>query len=640
MSDSPPSAVFLSYASQDAAAARRICGSLRAAGVEVWFDENELTGGDAWDRKIRGQVATCALFLPVISANTQARLEGYFRIEWKLAAQRTYAMADEKPFLLPVVIDDTRDADARVPAEFKAVQWTRLPAGETPAKFCARVRTLLEGAATAAPPPADDAPRREPPPIRRSPAIPRRGLALLAAALVIAVGGYVWLRRAPGPGAASEPGAGPLPTSADRAAAPASRARQLADRASAISLKKYNSTADDFAAAEGLLKEALALDQNDAEIWAISSLFNTAIRTRGFDPAPARREAARSQAERALKLNPDSTEALFALGRWQRDHEPDPAIAEKTFLAVLARDPVHEQALSSLATHYDRTGRFEESMTLFERAARIPSAAALARYGQYLATFNRRRFDEAERYVRESVALQPSANSVAGLAMVLLTARGDAPAAVRALADLPVEHRSGHRAVWISAFAHLAARDPEAALVALRRLPADFILDNWFRGPTAYWIGRAHAQAGRPEAARIAFESGLAITDARLAATPGDLDLRVARGELLAWLGRSDEALREARTAAELIGRRVDKSWFDSPVRIHAALGRADDAVTELEELLVRRDIPVQWPLTPELLRIDPLWDRLRGDARFQALAAAPPAREKAVAGDATRAAE
>ncbi|MBI5771998.1 MAG: TIR domain-containing protein [Verrucomicrobia bacterium] len=140
-----PHAVFLSYASQDAAAALRICETLRAAGIEVWFDQSELVGGDAWDAKIRQQIQTCALFVPLISSSTQERLEGYFRLEWKLAAQRTHTMAEEKAFLLPVVIDATRDADAKVPAEFKAVQWTRLPAGETSAAFCERVKTLLGG---------------------------------------------------------------------------------------------------------------------------------------------------------------------------------------------------------------------------------------------------------------------------------------------------------------------------------------------------------------------------------------------------------------------------------------------------------------------------------------------------------------
>src|SRR5882757_9951226 len=108
-------AVFLSYASQDAEAARRLCEALRAAGVEVWFDLNELVGGDAWDGKIRRQIKECALFLPLISATTQARREGYFRLEWKLGAQRTHMMAAGTPFMLPVVLDGTRDGDALVP---------------------------------------------------------------------------------------------------------------------------------------------------------------------------------------------------------------------------------------------------------------------------------------------------------------------------------------------------------------------------------------------------------------------------------------------------------------------------------------------------------------------------------------------
>ena len=67
-------AVFLSYASQDAEAARRIAEALRAVGVEVWFDQSELVGGDAWDHKIRRQIKECALLIPIISAATrQAR---------------------------------------------------------------------------------------------------------------------------------------------------------------------------------------------------------------------------------------------------------------------------------------------------------------------------------------------------------------------------------------------------------------------------------------------------------------------------------------------------------------------------------------------------------------------------------------
>ena len=138
-------AVFLSYASQDAEAARRICDALRAAGLDVWFDQNELRGGDAWDASIRKKIKDCALFVPIISTNTDARSEGYFRLEWKLAVDRSHLMADDHAFLLPVVIDRTADATARVPDKFREVQWTHLPGGEAAPSFAQRVQRLLYG---------------------------------------------------------------------------------------------------------------------------------------------------------------------------------------------------------------------------------------------------------------------------------------------------------------------------------------------------------------------------------------------------------------------------------------------------------------------------------------------------------------
>ncbi|MEO7412194.1 MAG: toll/interleukin-1 receptor domain-containing protein [Opitutaceae bacterium] len=86
------------------------CGSRSAhrrgvarRGVEVWFDQNEIVGGDAWDAKIRQQIKDCSLFVPIISAATQARAEGYFRLEWRLADQRTHLMGKSRSFLLPGV---------------------------------------------------------------------------------------------------------------------------------------------------------------------------------------------------------------------------------------------------------------------------------------------------------------------------------------------------------------------------------------------------------------------------------------------------------------------------------------------------------------------------------------------------------
>ena len=146
MADSPSTrgGIFLSYAREDTDAARRIAIALQGFGIEVWFDQSELRGGDAWDAKIKRQIKECTLFVAIISANSQARGEGYFRREWKLAIERTHDMAAGIPFLIPVVIDRTLESKALVPEEFMRVQWTRLADGAPTAQFVDRIKRLVE----------------------------------------------------------------------------------------------------------------------------------------------------------------------------------------------------------------------------------------------------------------------------------------------------------------------------------------------------------------------------------------------------------------------------------------------------------------------------------------------------------------
>ncbi|MBS0382449.1 MAG: TIR domain-containing protein [Proteobacteria bacterium] len=138
-------AVFLSYASEDFAAAERVATGLRAAGIEVWLDKSELRGGDSWDAMIRDRIRGCSLFVALISAHSRARAEGYFRFEWKLAVDRSHHMASDRPFLLPIVVDGIRETDTRVPDRFREVQWTRASGGELAPEFVERVRRILEG---------------------------------------------------------------------------------------------------------------------------------------------------------------------------------------------------------------------------------------------------------------------------------------------------------------------------------------------------------------------------------------------------------------------------------------------------------------------------------------------------------------
>jgi TIR domain/SIR2-like domain len=135
----PDNAVFISYAREDLAAVQQIKAGLESAGITTWFDIDRLEVGDDYDRKIQRNIARCSYFIPVVSATTQRRLEGYFRREWSYAMDRVRNMADGALFILPVSIDATNAADALVPDKFKALHFTQLPGGQVPPEFAQRL---------------------------------------------------------------------------------------------------------------------------------------------------------------------------------------------------------------------------------------------------------------------------------------------------------------------------------------------------------------------------------------------------------------------------------------------------------------------------------------------------------------------
>ncbi|MBL9201119.1 MAG: TIR domain-containing protein [Opitutaceae bacterium] len=213
-SPSPASrAVFVSYSHDDAGAARRITESLRAAGLEVWFDENELRGGDTWDQKIKQQIRDCALFLPVISQGTQRRREGYFRLEWHLAEERSRLIARGTPFLVPVAIDDTTERGALVPEVFLSVQWTRLRDGAATPAFVERVKQLLGNDSAMEPGRPRPGKRGEDVASPASQPVSRRvpAAAWIALAAVAVAVSFMALRPSP------DAGAGTRPPSSDKA---------------------------------------------------------------------------------------------------------------------------------------------------------------------------------------------------------------------------------------------------------------------------------------------------------------------------------------------------------------------------------------------------------------------------------------
>ena len=138
----PDGVLFISYAREDERAVERLRASLK--GLPVWFDQAKLEAGEGWEYKIEDNIHRCRFFMPVISHNTNRRMEGFFRREWNQAADRTRGMAEECRFLLPVTIDDTKALNARVPKAFLKAHWWQLPNGEATPQFRTEIRALFE----------------------------------------------------------------------------------------------------------------------------------------------------------------------------------------------------------------------------------------------------------------------------------------------------------------------------------------------------------------------------------------------------------------------------------------------------------------------------------------------------------------
>jgi hypothetical protein len=138
----PAKAIFISYCHEDIEAVKHLYAGLTAAGLPAWFDKSELKPGDEFENVIQRNIERCQLFIPVISANTEAKREGWFRKEWKLATERQDMKAEGEAFVLPLVIDDVVEPGRRVPSRFARLHWSRLPDGIVTPEFASEVLEL------------------------------------------------------------------------------------------------------------------------------------------------------------------------------------------------------------------------------------------------------------------------------------------------------------------------------------------------------------------------------------------------------------------------------------------------------------------------------------------------------------------
>ncbi len=610
----PHQAIFLSYARDDAVAARRIAEALRSAGLEVWFDENELRGGDTWDAKIRQQINDCALFLPVISTHTQERSKGYFRLEWKLAVDQTHLLAEGVPFLAPVVIDDTRESGAVVPAEFLRVQWTRLPGALPTPQFVEQVKRLMSGRSVAgfAEPGLSSA---RPAASRRPSRLPVGAWIGALAVVVIGVAAAFFATRKPE--SATTP-TGPN-AAASKPTAPVSEARQLVAKARALYEPWDFATADDFALAEKLLKKAVELDPTDGEAWASSALLSCGVLIfRWGDFSEARRTLVRTQAENAIKLAPDSNQARFARAFSLRFN---PLTADESIRLLreeAVRQPNNRFVLRILGASLRSSAQHEQALVYFDKAAALPGSDPITHFLRGDVLSRMKRFAEAEAAFDEALGIAPNyVTAIAFKLNLVLRVSGDLGRAQALLAKAPptffVDPRGAFEAFYVALYLRDAGKCLEFVKNVVDYRPND--------GPKARLTGRAQRLAGNEEAARTDFRAALRVVDDRLAAEPNNSLLLFFRADILAKLGdrlAAEPLVREVSQRVASGDREVDETML---AELQMQLNQREVALVTLENYFrdaKSADDSRVW------LRFDPIWDPLRSDPRFEALLKAP----------------
>jgi len=654
---------------------QRIAEALRAAGLEVWFDREELRGGDAWDRHIRERIHDCQLFVPVISANTEARDEGYFRREWKLAVDRTHDMAEKRTFLVPVVIDNTTERGASVPDKFREVQWTRLPTGDTPPAFVQRVQRLLAPHPSTTSPPATNALPTTPAlrePLRTS---WRSATALLGiGAVLVAAFAYLLVER---PWTSKHLAAHRMTSAASAPAEPAGAPAFTPPPHSIAVLPFVNMSGDKEQEyfSDGLTEELLnSLARiNDLQVSARTSSFY--FKGEHADlPTIARKlnvasvlEGSVRRSGHTIRVTAQLNNAVTGFHLWSETYDRDlgDVLKLQTDIANAVASALKITLLSDVATTIELGGthnpaafdaylraskayqsRHEakdipSAITAFTEAIRLDPRYALAIAGRsnaltaYTADVAtgaaiREGFEKAEGDARRAIALAPElAEAHLALAYVLSNGFLDFAQAreeyEQALALAPgnaqVLRGSGHFAAYMGHF--------DAAITALRRA---VVLDPLAR--TSYTLlGRALYAARRYREAATALADVIALSP----------EVKPAYGQRgLAFYGLGE--LQSARDSCE-----TQRDYWVSRqclAVVYDKLGRHSDAEAELKKYQAAEGdaaayqyatIYAQWGDQPKALewldtamrlrdpgllnlKTDPLLDPLRTEPRFQAI--------------------
>jgi TolB-like protein/Tfp pilus assembly protein PilF len=385
-----------------------------------------------------------------------------------------------------------------------------------------------------------------------------------------------------------------------------------------------STTEEDFRIAEEMFQRAVDLDPGFAKAFAKLGFLHSNFYWEYYDHSADRVRKSKEAAEKALALGPDLPDAHGAMGWYYYHCLRDFEKGRQEFQAGLKAEPNNIDLLLGIASVCRRQGHFAEATTYFERIVTIdPRSPGMMQdlANTYVMSM---RYGEAEQTYNRYINLVPDvAEGYYGKSFLYLIWRGDVPEARRVLDDAGKRGVGREDATFLYYTIMVDVLDGKFNQAAGRLQSAEpqvFSYQQWYV-PRELVLAQIHGYMRQPERQKALFNSARTILEADVRTHPDDPRMRSSLGICLAGLGRADEAVREGKRAVDLVPLSVEA--LNTPYRmqdlalIYTMVGKEEAAIDVLGELL-----KIFSPVTVPILRLDPAWNSLRNNPRFQKLLA------------------